>query len=141
MQVPLALPEATDRTALAAILAQYGATALTELTHPAVLAINRLAVAEAGGKSELGQILDRSGREPNRLALLQWFTRAQSAGLLGAGDPNVISGQFFSLLFGDILVRLMMGVIAPPDATEIRRRADAAADAVLRLYPSPVTRT
>ena len=84
MQVPLALPEATDRTALAAILAQYGATALTELTHPAVLAINRLAVAEAGGKSELGRILDRSGREPNRLALLQWFTRILNGTIYGA---------------------------------------------------------
>ena len=135
MQLPLALPDAADRASLAAILTQYGVTALTELTHPAVLAINRLAVAEAGGKSELGQILDRSGREPNRLALLQWFARAQSAGLLGEADPGVISGQFFSLLFGDIPVRLMMGVIAPPGATEIRHRAGAAVDAVLRLYP------
>ena len=140
MQAPLTLPDAADRPGLAALLARYGVTALTELTHPAVLAINRLAVAEAGGtsersKSELGQILDRSGREPNRLALMQWFERAQSAGLLGSGDPNTISGQFFSLLFGDIPVRLMMGVIGPPDAKEIQRRAEAAADAVLRLYP------
>jgi AcrR family transcriptional regulator len=141
MQAPLALAEATNRSSLATILNRYGVTALTELTNPAVVAINRLAVAEAGGKSELGRILDRSGREPTHMALLQWFARAQSAGLLGDGDPNRISGQFFSLLFGDIPVRLMMGVIAPPDATEIRRRADAAADAVLRLYPSPVTRT
>ena len=135
MQAPLNLPDAADRPGLAALLAHYGVTALTELTHPAVLAINRVAVAEAGGKSELGQILDRSGREPNRLALIQWFERAQSAGLLGSGDPNTVSGQFFSLLFGDIPVRLMMGVIGPPDAHEIRRRAEAAASAVLRLYP------
>jgi AcrR family transcriptional regulator len=141
MQAPLALAEATNRSSLATILNRYGVTALTELTNPAVVAINRLAVAEAGGKSELGRILDRSGREPTHMALLQWFARAQSAGLLGDGDPNRISGQFFSLLFGDIPVRLMMGVIAPPNAAEIRRRADAAADAVLRLYPSPVTRT
>ena len=40
-----------------------------------------------------------------------------------------------SLLFGDLPVRLMMGVVTPPDAAEIRRRAEAAADAVLRLYP------
>jgi len=141
MQAPLALPDATDRASLAAILDHYGVTALTELTHPAVLAINRLAVAEAGGTSELGQILDRSGREPNRVALMQWLVRAQSAGLLGRGDPDTICGQFFSLLFGDIPVRLMMGVIAPPGATEIKRRAEAAVDAVLRLYPFPVTRT
>lgn len=139
MQLPLALPDAIDRASFAETLTQYGITALTELTHPAVLAINRLAVAEAGSKSDLGQILDRSGREPNRLALLQWFARTQSAGLLGDTDPDVISGQFFSLLFGDIPVRLMMGVIGPPDAEEIGRRAAAAVDAVLRLYPPRVT--
>jgi len=135
MQAPLALPDATDRTSLAAILIRYGVAALTELTHPAVLAINRLAVAEAGGKSEVGQILDRSGREPNRLALGRLIGRAQEEGFLGKGDADRISGQFFSLLFGDVPVRLMMGVIDPPDATEIRRRAEAAVDAVLRLYP------
>src|ERR1700738_412482 len=68
MQAPLALPEATDRAGLAATLPRYGAPALTELPHPAVLAINRLAVAEAGAKSDLGHILDKAGREPNRLA-------------------------------------------------------------------------
>jgi AcrR family transcriptional regulator len=135
MQVPLKLPEATDRAALGAILTRYGITALTELTHPAVLAINRLAVAEAGGKSELGQILDRSGREPNRLALRHLIERAQEEGFLGKADPDRISGQFFSLLFGDIPMRLMMGVIGPPEAQEIQRRAETAADAVLRLYP------
>jgi AcrR family transcriptional regulator len=135
MQTPLALPDPADRTGLAAILTNYGVVALTELTHPAVLAINRLAVAEASAKSDLGHILDKAGREPNRLALGRLISRAQKMGFLGEGDADRISGQFFSLLFGDIPVRLMMGVIAPPDTREIRRRAEAAADAVLQLHP------
>jgi len=100
-----------------------------------VIAINRLAVAEAGGASELGHILDRGGREPNRLALIGFFARAQKAGLLGKGEPDRMSGQFFSLLFGDIPVRLMLGTIAPPAAKEIKERAEAATDALLRLHP------
>ena len=100
-----------------------------------MIAINRLAVAEAGGGSELGHILDRAGREPNRLALGGFMARAQKAGLLGNGDPDRMSGQFFSLLFGDIPVRLMLGTIAPPAAKEIKDRADAATDALLRLHP------
>jgi AcrR family transcriptional regulator len=141
MQAPLALPEPADRAALAAILTQYGVTALTELTQHAALVINRLAIAEAGGNSELGRILERSGREPNRVALIHWFDRARSAGLLGSADPQIVSGEFFSLLLGDIPMRLMMGVIDPPGPAEIRRRATAAADAVLRLYPLPATGT
>jgi AcrR family transcriptional regulator len=135
MQAPLRLPEVADRAALADVLTRYGVTALSELCHPAVVAINRLAVAEAGGASELGHILDRGGREPNRLALIGFFAHAQKAGLLGNRDPDRMSGQFFSLLFGDIPVRLMLGTIAPPAAKEIRERAEAATDALLRLYP------
>jgi len=136
MQVPLNLPRPADRPAFAAALMRYGVTALTELTHPAVLAINRLAVAEAGGSSELGQILDRSGREPNRLAIAQLISSAQDAGFVGAGDPDRMGGQFFSLLFGDVILRLMLGVAEAPDAKEIKRRAEAATDALLRLHPS-----
>jgi AcrR family transcriptional regulator len=136
MQAPLALPEATDRAGLAATLTRYGATALTELTHPAVLAINRLAVAEAGAKSDLGHILDKAGREPNRLALGRLIGRAQEAGFLGKGDVDRMSGQFFSLLFGDIPLRLLLGVIEPPDAKEIARRAETATGALLALYPT-----
>ena len=134
MQAPLALPEATDRAGLAAILTGYGIAALTELTHPAVLAINRLAVAEAGARSDLGHILDKAGREPNRIALGSLIGRAQESGFMGKADPDRVGGQFFALLFGDIPMRLMLGVIAPPDAKEIHRRAEAAVDAVLRLY-------
>lgn len=134
MQAPLDLPRVADRHGFASTLTRYGIRALTELTHPAVTAINRLAAAEAGGGSEIGKILDRAGREPNRLALVRLMAQAQGAGLLGAGDPDRMSGAFFSLLFGDLPVRLMLGVIEPPDAREIARRAESAVDALLRLH-------
>lgn len=135
MQAPLNLPEVADQAALADVLTLYGVTALSELCHPAVVAINRLAAAEAGGASELSRILDRGGRESNRLALGRFIERAQKAGLLGKGDPDRMGGQFFSLLFADIPVRLMLGTIAPPGAKEIKDRAEAATEALLTLHP------
>lgn len=134
MQVPLGPVDVADRDGLAEVLTRYGTTALSELTQPAVLAINRLAVAEAGRSSDLGKILDHSGREPNRLALGALFARAQAKGIVGAGDPDQMCGQFFSLLLGDLPVRLLLGVVAPPDAKEIHRRAAAATQAVLALH-------
>jgi AcrR family transcriptional regulator len=134
MQVPLAPAELADPAALAAALTRYGATALTELTHPAVLAINRLAVAEAGASPELGRILDQQGREPNRKALVLLFRRAQAAGFVGGGDPEQMAGAFFSLLFGDLMLRLMLGVVPPPKRPEIQRRAELATQAVLELF-------
>jgi len=135
MQLPLSPPEIGDRHAFASALAQYGTVALGELTSPPVLAINRLAIAEAGRSADLGRILDRSGREPNRQALGDLMRRAQAAGFIGAGDPERISGQFFALLFGDLILRLLLGVIPPPTEREIKERAEAATAAVLALHP------
>ena len=133
MQVPLKPDDVADRKSLVRVLTRYGVASLVELTHPAVLAINRLAVAEADRTADLGQILDERGREPNRHALAELFARAQSAGILGPGDPNRMGGQFFSLLWGDLMLRLLLGVVRPPDAREINRRAAAATEAVLAL--------
>ncbi len=135
MKVPLEPDEVHDRASLASALTRYGITALGELTQPAVLAVNRLAIAEAGGSSDLGKILESSGREPNRQALARLLLKAQEAGLLGTGDPDRIGGQFFSLLFGDLILRLLLGVAQPPGAADIHRRAEAATDAVLTLHP------
>ena len=135
MNVPLEPADIHDRKSLVEVLTRYGVTALSELTQPAVLAVNRLAIAEAGRASDLGRILEDSGREPNRRALTRLLGEAQAAGLLGPGDPGRIGGQFFSLLFGDLLLRLLLGVAPAPDATEIWRRAKAATEAVLALHP------
>ena len=88
MQAPLAPAEIGDRHALAAALTAYGVAALTTLTNPYVLAMYRLAIAEAPGNTELGEILDVSGRQPNRRALVEIVRRGQAAGFLGAGEPE-----------------------------------------------------
>ena len=134
MQVPLkAGHDIAGLEALRAALTGYGIAALTELTSPHVVAIHRLATAEAGRSSELGRILDRSGREPNRRALVALLARARATGLLG-GEPEAMAGQFFALLIGDQLIRLLLGVARAPRAGEIKVRAVAAADAVIRLH-------
>jgi hypothetical protein len=59
---------------------------------------------------------------------------AQSSGILGAGDPAIIASEFFGLLLGDVLLRMILHVSDPPAVREIDRRARAATEAVLRLY-------
>src|SRR5262245_64127102 len=68
MRLPLADGAVGDRKALQTLLQRYGSTALTELTRKPVLAINRLAIAEAGRSSELGRILEPHGPDPPRRA-------------------------------------------------------------------------
>ena len=135
MQVPLAPAEIGDRHALAAALTAYGVAALTTLCNPYVLAMYRLAIAEAPADIELGEILDASGREPNRRALVELMRRGQAAGFLGGGEPERIAQAFFALLMGDLMVWLLLGVNEAPDLQEIAARAERATQAVLALHP------
>jgi len=139
MRLPLATAEIHDRDGLADALVAYGTMALTELTSPHVIAINRLAAAEAGRSSELGGILEKNGREPNRKALIDLMAKAQAAGVLGRGEPDVMAGQFFSLLLGDLLLRLMLGVRSRPPPNEIKKRARSATEAVLALHAADIS--
>jgi AcrR family transcriptional regulator len=134
MRLPLAAAEIHHRGDLVDALTAYGTMALTELTSPHVIAINRLAVAEAGRSSELGGILEENGRKPNRKALIGLMAKAQAAGVLGSGEPDAMAGQFFSLLLGDLMLRLMLGVTPRPGLGEIRKRAQSATETVLTLH-------
>ncbi|MBV8191129.1 MAG: TetR/AcrR family transcriptional regulator [Alphaproteobacteria bacterium] len=134
MRIPLAVEHVPDANRLRSVLRRYGTTALTELTRAPVLALNRLAIAEAGRSNEMGRILEQDGREPNRRALIELLAKAKAAGVLTSGEPETIAGQFFALLMGDLMMRLLLGVIEPPPAKEIRRRAESATSAVLALY-------
>jgi AcrR family transcriptional regulator len=136
MQVPLQPAEIGDRHALAAALTSYGISALTTLTNPYVLAMYRLAIAEAPANTELGSILDASGRQPNRQALVQIISRGQAAGFLGPGEPDRIALEFFSLLMGDLMVWQLLDVERAPGAAQIRAKAEAATMAALKLHPA-----
>ena len=120
MQVPLSPPEIGDRHAFASALIQYGVIALSELTSPPVLAIYRLAIAESGRSADLGQILDHSGREPNRKALVDLMRRAQAAGFIGAGDPDRVVRSVLRAAVRRFDPGLLLGVIPPPTAREIK---------------------
>ncbi len=135
MQLPLRLPEPRDRRQLDATLADFGATVLREISSPVVMAIYRLALIEAERSPDVARALDSAGRDANRNALADLLRGAQAQGLIGAGEPMTIAGQFFALLQGDLVVRLMLGLVKPPSPAEAAARARTATDALFVLYP------
>lgn len=136
MQVPLTPAEIGDRHALTAALTAYGVAALTTLTNPYVLAMYRLAIAEAPADTELGEIIDVNGRQPNRRALVEIVRRGQAADFVGAGEPERLGQEFFALLMGDLMVWLLLGVSKPLTADEIKARAERATQAMMALHPA-----
>jgi AcrR family transcriptional regulator len=139
MRLPPDLPPARDRETLARILRIFGAILLREVCHPSVMAVLRLGIAEATRSPEVAQVIDAEGNQANRAALSDVLAQAQEAGLLEAGDPTEMAGEFLALLWRDVMMRLMLRVIKSPDPTEIERRALNATTAFLKLHPKPQT--
>ena len=130
LRLPLQLPVPRDRESLIAMLTRFGATLLCELSHPKVVAVYRLAVQEP----DVARVLDTTGREATRNALSELLGQAQSAGLVAPVDRAIIAGEFIALLWGDLQLRLLLGLSRPPAKAVMQRKARAAAEGLLALH-------
>ena len=140
LQVPADLPVPHDRETLAHVLTSFGTQLVREITDPTVIAVFRLAIAEAAHAPEVAQALDSIGRETSRAALRQIMARAQASGLLN-GRPAELAEQFGGLLWGNLMVSLLLGVAERPNSREVAARARDATAAFLQLHPLPINAT
>ena len=136
LQAPADMPTLRDRATLAHVLTVFGAQLVREVTDPTVVAVFRLAIAEAGRAPEVAHTLDSLGRETSRAALRQIMTQAREAGLID-GRPPELAEQFSGLLWRDLMVSLFLGVADRPSPRAIDARARDAAEAFLRIHPTP----
>ena len=134
MHTPLELPAVRDEAGLRKVLVSFGVTALRTLSHPAVSAMFRLAIAQSERSPEIARTLDSIGRAPTSQALVAFFSQVQAQGLLGKAEPLHMAEEFFALLSGALRLRLLLRLAAPPNEEEIERRARAAAASFLRLH-------
>src|SRR4030088_1062464 len=136
LQVPADLPVPQDRETLAHVLASFGTQLVREITDPTVIAVFRLAIAEAVHAPEVARALDSIGRETTRAALREIMVRAQTSGLLN-GRPAELAEQFGGLLWGNLMVSLLLGVAERPNSRDIAARVRDATAAFLQLHPLP----
>jgi AcrR family transcriptional regulator len=135
MRLPVDWPVPGSRAELQAGLAKFGSVLLHETSDPDVIAVFRLAICEANRSPEVAQALQSYGRDAACGALVEILQGAWSAGLLPRADQGRMVGHFMSLLSGDMVMGLALGIAKRPGAPEIRRRAGEAAEAFLKLYP------
>ncbi|HSY30861.1 MAG TPA: TetR/AcrR family transcriptional regulator [Verrucomicrobiae bacterium] len=136
LDVPADLPVLRDRETLAHVLASFGTKFVREVSDPTVIAVFRLAIAEAVQAPEVARVFDSTGRAASRAALREIMARAQASGLL-TGRPAELAEQFAGLLWGLLMINLLLGVAERPSPREIARRARDAAAAFLQLHPLP----
>ena len=130
LQAAADVPAPRDRETLARVLAAFGTRLLHEISQPTVVAMFRLAIAEAIHAPEVAQALDSIAREASRAALRKIMAEALSSKLLD-GRPEELAEQFAGLLWGNLMVSLLLGVAERPTADEAAARANAATAAFL----------
>jgi len=133
LKAPADLPIPHDRETLEQVLASFATQLVREITDPTVVAVFRLAIADAVRSPEVAQALDSIGREASRAALRQIMTQAQTAGLL-EGRPADLAERFGGLLWGNLMISLLLGVAERPSSREIAARARDATAAFLQLH-------
>ena len=136
LQAPADMPTLRDRATLAQVLTAFGAQLVREVTDPDVVGVFRLAIAEAVHAPEIARTLDAVGREASRAALRHIMSESRAAGLID-GRPADLAEQFAGLLWRDLLISLLLGVVQRPAPRAIEARARDAAEAFLRLHRMP----
>ncbi len=131
------VPQARSREEFAKILAAAGKTLLQRISDPIVIAVFRLAIAEAIRAPEVAGTLNEFGRRTARTAISRVVRQAQEARLLAAGDAEDMADLFLALIWKGLLLDLILGVAATPEEEELGRRAEAATKAFLSLHPAP----
>ena len=76
---------------------------MREVTDPNVLAVVRLAIAEAAQAPEVARTLDEIGLGTARAALRKIMTHAHESQLLDARPAELVE-QFNGLLWGDLII-------------------------------------
>jgi AcrR family transcriptional regulator len=134
--MPADWPELRDRQTLTHALTLFGSNLLREVSDPTVIAVFRLAIAEAVRAPEVAAALNDGGIAASRAPLREIMTRARAAGLVD-GEPGAMAEHFFGLLWGSQMMNLLLRVADRPSPREITRRSEAATATFLRAYPAP----
>ena len=137
LQAPADMPILRDRATLAQVLTALGTQLMREVSDPTVVAVFRLAIAEAIQAPEVARTLDSIGRETSRAALRHIMSESRAAGLI-TGRPADLAEQFYGLLWRDLMISLLLRVTDRPSPDAIEARARDAATAFLQLHPLPI---
>jgi hypothetical protein len=128
LQAPADMPPLRDRATSAHVLTVFGAQLVREVSDPTVVAVFRLAIAEAGRAPEVARTLDFPGRETSRAALRQILTQAREARLIDGRPPDVCSSASQR---GRALARSRRALARP------RRHSASASDALSATVVEP----
>ena len=140
VNVPVVDRATLSREALVATLENFARDWLTVISSGTSIALNRVAVSHAGsGKSKLGEIVLKNGRNAMGLRLEPVLLAARDAGLLVFDDVGEAFRTFFGLTLRDTQIRLLLGDELALTQTQISADAENASAQFMALYGHPTS--
>lgn len=128
------LPTPSTTRELFNVLRQFGFILLKNVTRADILTAFRFAVARSGDLPEIARIVDRNGRRASREALAKVIDHAVSRGLLKPSETTQMVRAYLGLLWSDLQVGLLLGVLKPPADDEMKLFSEQAAREFLAIY-------
>lgn len=126
-----------DPSAFRAHLVQFAADLRRVLAGDVSIALNRLAIGQAGAR-DLGRLVVEHGRRPIERRLEALIQAGRGSGHVRVDDVADATRTFYGLVVRDMHVRLLLGDDLSPDERDHGREAERAADRFLRLFGADV---
>lgn len=123
-----------DRTSLSRALEEFAANWLSVISSQTSLALNRVAIGQAAGDSDLGRIVLENGRFALGARLKPVLEAGREAGLLRFYDPEEAFRTFFGLFARDVQIRLLLGDETALSPVDMRADAARATQQFFALY-------
>jgi AcrR family transcriptional regulator len=128
------LPEASTSHELFNVLREFGLILLKDVTRADVLTVFRFAIARSGDLPEVARIIDRNGRQASHEVLAKLIDHAVSRGLLKHSETKQMARAYLGLLWSDLQVGLLLGVLKPPAEDQMKLLSEQAAREFLAIY-------
>lgn len=129
-----------DREDLREILQEQADRQLAAVTHPRILRLRRLAIAEALRFPELGRALWDNGPQRAVVRLGAYFARLSEQGWLRVEDPEFTASFYNWLVMGhSVNEAMLLGDESRPDDSERRRRCVEAVRIFLAAHAVPAS--
>jgi AcrR family transcriptional regulator len=114
------------------VLRRYLGAIARFVLAPRQAALYRLVIAEAQRAPELAQAFYCAGPNKARTPLTEWFELQNHRGILRVPDPQSAASMLFSMVIGDLQMRLLIGEIRATDDNAIDRRVECAVEFFLK---------
>jgi AcrR family transcriptional regulator len=115
-------------------LGKIATSLLDAMTHPTVMGLFRLVIAECGHAPALGRTMWEDGPAAGRRSLMRLMTYFAEQGQLVIDDSDLAAGRFLALVRGDFSMRCLMDSQWVPSRELIASHVERSLDFFLRNY-------